>query len=98
MSRISLLVLGALALLWWAVGSLGQALPPETVVILAGPAGGSFDTHARRYASLLAAQGLKAEVRNQDDSLKIIDRVNQAGGGVHIGFTAQHLEIGRAHV
>ena len=46
----------------------------------------------RSYASLLAAQGLKAEVRNQDDSLKIIDRVNQAGGGVHIGFTAQHLD------
>lgn len=92
MSRVSLLVLGLLAVFWWAMGSLGQALPPPTVVIQAGPAGGSFDAHARRYAALMVAQGLKTEVRNLDDSLQIIDRVNRAEDGVHIGFTAQHLD------
>lgn len=95
MSRVSLLVLVVLATLWWAAGKLGRALPADVVVIQAGPRGGSFDTHARRYASHLVARGLHAQVRNQDDSLRIIDKVDDAASGVHVGFTAQRVDPAR---
>ncbi len=91
MSRMSMLVLIALAALWWAVGNLRRALPPDLVIIQAGPPGGSFDAHARRYAEHLNAQGLHAQVRNQDDSLKIIDRLGGTGK-VQVGFTAQRVD------
>jgi hypothetical protein len=96
MSRMSVVVLAVLAAVWWAAaGSLKRALPPELVIIQAGPPGGSFDTHARRYADHLAAQGLHAQVRNQDDSLRIIDKLDDAATGVQVGFTAQRVEPGR---
>ncbi|UXH76295.1 hypothetical protein [Roseateles amylovorans] len=93
---MSVLVLVVLAALWWAAaGNLGRALPPEQVVIQAGPRGGSFDTHARLYASHLAAQRLRVEVRNQDDSLRIIDKLDNAATGVQVGFTAQRVDPAR---
>jgi len=95
MSRVSILVLAMLAALWWAVGNLRRALPPDLVVIQAGPVGGSFDTHARRYAAYLEQLGLRAQVRNQDDSLKIIDRVADPHGGAQVGFTAQRVDARR---
>jgi hypothetical protein len=56
-------------------------------VIQAGPAGGSFDLHARRYAAWPAALGQHAQVHNQDDSLRIIHEVSDARSGVQVGFT-----------
>lgn len=92
MSRISFLVLMVLTALWWSVGNLGQALPPERVVIQAGPVGGSFDLHARRYAAHLAGRGWHVQVRNQEDSLRIIDKLDDAATGVQVGFTAQRVD------
>ncbi|SEL87747.1 TRAP-type uncharacterized transport system, substrate-binding protein [Roseateles sp. YR242] len=95
MSRMSVVVLVVLAGLWWALaGSVKRVMPPDRVVIQAGPPGGSFDTHARRYADVLRAQGLRVEVRHQEDSLRIIDRLDDAANGVHVGFTAQRVEAG----
>ena len=94
MSKTSWWVLLGLALLWWlTAGSLRQALPPEPVVIQAGPVGGSFDVHARQYAEQLRAHGFQVEVRNQDESLRIIDRVNDEASGVQIGFSAQRVHV-----
>ncbi|HEX5683412.1 MAG TPA: TAXI family TRAP transporter solute-binding subunit [Ideonella sp.] len=95
MSRLSVLVLFLLTTLWWAAGKLGQVWPAEQVVIQAGSLGGSFDAYARRYAEHLASRGLRAQVGNQDDSLKIIDKVADATSGVHIGFTSQRVDATR---
>jgi TRAP-type uncharacterized transport system substrate-binding protein len=92
MSRMSILVLAALAALWLAVGDIRRALPPKLVVIQAGPRGGSFETYARRYADFLESRGLPAAVRNQDDSLKIIDKLADPRSGVQVGFTAQRID------
>lgn len=92
MSRISVVLLAVLAVLWLLVGDLPRALPPDKVVILAGPAGGSFDQHARRYQAQMKTQGLEVEVRNEPDSLRIVDRVQDASEGLHVGFTAQGLD------
>ena len=91
MSRMSILVLVALAALWLAVGNIGSALPPKQVVIQAGPRDGSFGVYARRYAQFLESRGLHAQVRYQDDSLKIIDTVAAGTGDVQVGFTAQRV-------
>jgi TRAP-type uncharacterized transport system substrate-binding protein len=91
MSRTSMLLLVLLALLWWAAGNLRRAMPPQSVVIQAGPRGGSFDVHAHRYAREMALKDVHVSVRNQDDSLRIIDKVQDATGGVQIGFTAQRV-------
>jgi TRAP-type uncharacterized transport system substrate-binding protein len=95
MSRMTVLVLVVLAAVWWVVGHLDRALPPTLVVIQAGPPGGSFDAHARRYAEVLAKQGLQVEVRNMDDSLRIIDQLDQGASGAQIGFTAQRVDAAR---
>ncbi|WP_377153850.1 TAXI family TRAP transporter solute-binding subunit [Roseateles sp. UC29_93] len=93
---MSLWVLIVLATLCWAVsGGVRRALPPQRVVIQAGPPGGSFDNHAHRYAEHLRAHGLQAEVRNQNDSLRIIDKLDTSSTGVHIGFTAQRVDAAR---
>ncbi|MET0207860.1 MAG: TAXI family TRAP transporter solute-binding subunit [Burkholderiaceae bacterium] len=92
MSRMSFVVVAVLAALWWAGGYLSRALPPDVVIIQAGPRGGSFDLHARRYAAHLSEHGLPAEVRNQDDSLRIINKLDDAATGVQVGFTAQRVD------
>ncbi len=95
MSRASLLMLLLLGAVTSTMLGLRGALSPGVLVIQAGPRGGSFDLHARRYAELLASHGLRAEVRNQDDTLKIIERVNDPAAGVQVGFTAQRLDAQR---
>ncbi len=92
MSRTSMLFLLLLSALWWAPGNLRRALQPESVVIQAGPRGGSFDLHARRYARDMAAHDMRVQVRNQDDSLRIIDKLQDARSGAQIGFTAQRVD------
>lgn len=92
MSRMSVGVLLVLAAVWWLwEGRLEQVMPPAQVVIQAGPVGGSFDTHARAYAAMMQARGFRVEVRNQEDSLHIIDRLEAPDAQVQIGFTAQRL-------
>jgi TRAP-type uncharacterized transport system substrate-binding protein len=92
MSRTSVLVLAVLAALWWAVGALDRAMPPELIVIQAGPHDASYEHHAHRYAALLKKRGLRVEVRTEEDSLHIIDKLQDPSADVHIGFTGQHVD------
>ncbi|WAC72614.1 hypothetical protein OU995_24265 [Roseateles sp. SL47] len=93
MSRMSLVVLVVLAGLWWVLeGNSQRVTPPDKVVIQAGPPGGSFDTHARRYAEIMRTKKIVVEVRNQEDSLRIINRLDAPGSDVQIGFTAQRVD------
>jgi TRAP-type uncharacterized transport system substrate-binding protein len=93
MSKISLVFLVVLAVLWLAGGSGGRALPPEVVHLQAGPVGGSYDEHAQVYARALQAAGLKTELSHIANSTQIVSAVNdhQARPRVDIGFTAQAL-------
>ena len=92
MSRTSFVVLILLALVWLAGGTVRRALPPAVVVIQAGPLGGSYDEHARRYARHLQAAGLATEVQNIADSVQIVEAVNRDTPRVDIGFTAQAVD------
>ncbi len=92
MSRTSLFVLIFLALLWLIGGSVRRALPPDVVLIQAGPQRGSYDEHAQRYATRLAEAGLKTEVQNIVDSVQIVRNLNATDGRVQVGFMAQSVD------
>jgi TRAP-type uncharacterized transport system substrate-binding protein len=81
-----------LAALWAMVNSIRQALPPKTVVIETGPAGGSYHQNALHYARKLEAAGLQVEIRPNPQSLETINHINAGNPRTDIGFTVQALD------
>lgn len=65
------------------------ALPPRSIVIEAGPIGGTYFAHATAYAEVLEDHGFEVTLRSNPNSTKIIDNVNDPQSGVDIGFVAQ---------
>jgi TRAP-type uncharacterized transport system substrate-binding protein len=63
----------------------------KTIVIEAGPIGGFFHTSAEIIKNKLKEKNINAIVINREDTLKIIDDVNDPKSGVDIGFIAQDL-------
>ena len=67
-------------------------LPPQDVVILAGPKEGYFTTAAATIRDELAPFGINARIEYREDTTSIIDRLNNADpAGPHLGFVAQDL-------
>lgn len=67
-------------------------LPPRTFTMAAGIAGSSYDTFARRYARILARQGVTLEVRNTTTSVENVESLRHPNSGVQaalstFGFT-----------
>ncbi len=96
MSRTSFIVLLVLALLWLVEGSVGSALPPKEVLILAGPKQGSYDDHAHRYLDFLRKPGFGPRIENVDNSLEIVTRLDDEKARNQVGFTAQQVDA-KAH-
>ncbi len=92
MSRTSFIVLLVLALLWLVEGSVGSALPPKEVLILAGPKLGSYDDHANRYAEFLRKPGFGPHIENLNNSLEIVNRLDDEKARNQVGFTAQAVD------
>jgi len=63
----------------------------KTIVIEAGPIGGFFHTSAETIKNKLKEKNINAIVINREDTLKIIDDVNDPKSKVDIGFIAQDL-------
>jgi len=63
----------------------------KTIVIEAGPIGGFFYTSAETIKNKLKEKNINAIVINREDTLKIIDDVNDPKSKVDIGFIAQDL-------
>lgn len=67
-------------------------LPTRSFTIAAGIAGSSYDTCARRYANILARQGVTLEVRNTTTSVENVESLRRPSSGVQaalstFGFT-----------
>lgn len=64
---------------------------PKTIVIEAGPIGGFFHTSAETIKNKLKEKNINAIIVNREDTLKIIDDVNDLKSKIDIGFIAQDL-------
>ncbi len=52
----------------WATVKLLQPAPPDTLVILGGPEGSSFQATAEKYKKIISAHGIRVKVVNTDGS------------------------------
>jgi len=68
---------------------VATVLPPRSIVIEAGPMGGTYYAHATAYAEVLEEHGFHVTIRSNPNSTTIIDHVNDPAEGVDIGFVAQ---------
>jgi TRAP-type uncharacterized transport system substrate-binding protein len=66
---------------------LVDPLPPRHLAIAAGIAGSGYDNFARRYAQILAGDGIELEIRNSAGSVEDLDLVRNAASGVQAALT-----------
>ena len=55
---------------------VATVLPPRSIVIEAGPMGGTYYAHATAYAEVLEEHGFNVTLRSNPNSTTIIDHVN----------------------
>jgi TRAP transporter TAXI family solute receptor len=70
-------------------------LPPSKIVIATGPKGGFFETSGEAYKGYLAKHGIEVELRGREDTLSIIDAVEDPKSGIDGGFAAQSIDQSR---
>ena len=74
------------------VVSFVTILPPQKIVILAGPEEGYFANVAATLSNELRPLGINVQIEHIEDTTHIIDRLNGADtSGPHLGFVAQDL-------
>jgi len=69
-----------------------QEIKPKIIIIEAGPVGGFFDTSAHKIKKRLKEKNIEVTVINREDTLNIIEDVNDLKSKVDIGFIAQDLK------
>lgn len=78
--------------------TLGGALytflsyPNTTIVIAAGPVEGFFYSTAEAYRTYLESKGFKVKIRSEQNTLSLIDLVNDERSNVDLGFIAQEVD------
>jgi len=82
---IGLLVLVALILAGAGFFFIHSA-PPGAITITSGPEGSIFYTNAFKYAEFLKRQGIRLNIRTSQGSLENLERLENPGGRVDIGF------------
>jgi TRAP transporter TAXI family solute receptor len=67
-------------------------LPPSRIIIATGPKGGFFETSGAAYRTYLAKRGIRVELRPREDTLSIVDAIEDPGSGIDVGFAAQTID------
>jgi len=80
------------AILIVAAAYIYSQLPPSKIVIGTGPEGGFFQKSGEAYKAYLAKHGIEVELRGREDTLSIIDAVEDPKSGVDAGFAAQSID------
>jgi hypothetical protein len=60
-------------------------IPPRHFAIAAGMAGSGYDNFAKRYARILARNGVELEVRNAAGAVEDLDLLRDGASGVQAG-------------
>ena len=71
---------------------ISSFLKEQSIYIEAGPKGGFFDTSAHVLKKRLKEYDINAEVINREDTIKIVDDINDNKKEIHVGFVAQDLK------
>lgn len=77
-----------------AVAWLVRSAPPRQVVLTSGPEGSSFQRWADSYQKILAARGVKLEIRPSSGSLDNLQRLTAPNPQVDVGFVSGGLTEG----
>src|SRR5262249_32972904 len=81
----------AAAILIAAAAYIYSQLPPTRIVIATGTKGGFFETSGQAYQASLAKSGIAVELKGRDDTLAIIEAVEDSKSGIDVGFAAQDI-------
>lgn len=89
LQRLLLVALPAAAVLaiFYVVYSLVDPLPPRRLVMGAGIAGSGYDNFARRYARVLARNGIDLEIRNTAGAVENLDLLRDPASKVQAALT-----------
>ena len=79
----ALIIIGAA---FWAAFHFVRPAPPAAFVISTGSASGAYNGYARRYAQLLARDGLKVTPLASSGSAENVQRLADANSGVDVAF------------
>ena len=82
--------LGVLSAVFWFFYSA----PPSTITMTAGPEDSVFDVNAKRYAKILARNGVKLKVLQSEGSLENLKRLIDPKSRVDVGFVQGGLSAG----
>lgn len=77
-----LLVLGS----FWVASKFIKPAPPDRIVISTGGEGGAYYGFAKRYAEILARDGVTLEVRTSAGSVENLKRLQDPAGDVEVAF------------
>lgn len=72
-----------------------QDRPPHDLTIETGPAGGSYYEAAMQYQAILAARGIRVQVKPKANSLELLQDVTDPAAGIDAGFVAQDLSASK---
>lgn len=75
-----------LAAAFWLAYHYVRPAPPDRIVITTGKPGSMFQSHAERYAKVLARQGIKLEILPSEGSLQNLKRLADPDFKVDVGF------------
>ena len=68
--------------IFWFVHSA----PPRTITVTGGPPGSAFERYAEKYRDYLATNGVTLNILPSRGSLENLQRLDEAGSKVDIGF------------
>jgi TRAP transporter TAXI family solute receptor len=91
LSLRELAVVGLPALLlmaagFWLASKFVKPAPPDRIVITTGAQSGAYWNFAKRYADILARDGVTLEVRSSDGAVENLARLSDPAGEVELGF------------
>ena len=69
--------------LYWLV----DPLPPRRLVMAAGMAGSGYENIAKKYAQIIARQGVELEIRNSAGAVENLDLLRDPASGVQAALT-----------
>jgi len=66
---------------------LADPLPPRHFIIAAGIAGSGYDNYAKRYAAILARDGVELQIRNSAGAVEDLELLRDPASGVQAALT-----------